>query len=270
MGKTIKLLGLGFVALLMLYPTWLMISMSFSPSIGFLSLPPKLFPFDFTLRNYQAIFRLPQISRWILNSVLVTSTVLTGGVLASGSAAYVFRVGTAKWLKPVFWALMMPIFVTRMILIVGQAQVAGKLQIIGLPAVLVFTMFWATGVFLFRNFFNTIPEAFLDSARMDGAGDWMIFFRVVLPLSKPMVGVSVVFLGMGALGDFLWQAINLTRAKSQTLLVGLINSSVDVRVVENVGYDLAVGTCLFIPLILIFAGSSRYFQKGLTMGGLRE
>jgi ABC-type glycerol-3-phosphate transport system permease component len=165
---------------------------------------------------------------------------------------------------------MAPIFVTRFVLLISQFVIVGKLGLRGLAAVVLMSVYWPTGIFLFRNYFGSIPVSLIESARLDGASEWGIFAHVVLPLSKPIMGAAVVFLGMGALGDYIWQMLNLQRKELQTFLVGLMNSTIDVTVVTNIGYDLAVGTALFLPYLILFAVSSRYFLKGLTLGGVRE
>jgi multiple sugar transport system permease protein len=139
-----------------------------------------------------------------------------------------------------------------------------------MAAVIVMSVFWSTGIFLFRNYFKSIPSSIIESARIDGASEWTILTRIVLPLSKPIIGAAIVFLGMGALGDYLWQMLNLQTPESQTFLVGLMSTTINVYVVKNIGYDLTVGTLLFLPYLLLFAISSRYFIGGLTGGAIKE
>jgi len=269
MGKVIKLAALALLCAVLVFPVWLMVINSFTESQILLRMPPRLFPPRPTLINYQQIFRMTLLWRWFANSLLVVTVIVAGGIFINGAAGYVFRVSSAPWLKVLFWALMAPIFVTRITIIIAQFVIVGKLKLNGLPSVVLIPLYWPAGIFLFRNFFQSIPESFLESARLDGARESMIFLKIVLPLSKPIIGAAIVFLGMSALGDYIWQMLNLQRAELQTFLVGLVNSTINVNVVDNLGYDLAVGTFLFIPYILIFASSSRYFMKGLTMGGIR-
>lgn len=266
MGRILKLGALTLACLVLLFPLWLMVINSFTPSQAFLKMPPNLFPSPFTLANYARIFRLPLIARWLGNSAIVIASTVVAGVVVNGAAGYVFRISSSKWVQALFWAFMVPVFMARITILIAQFVIVGKLKLHGLPAVVLMPIFWPAGIYLFRNFFATVPDEIIESARLDGAGDGMVFLRIVLPLSKPIVGAAIVFLGMSALGDYIWQMLNLQRAELQTLLVGLINSTIDVRVVENIGYDLAVGTVLFIPYLILFSLSSRYFIKGLAVG----
>jgi arabinogalactan oligomer/maltooligosaccharide transport system permease protein len=105
---------------------------------------------------------------------------------------------------------------------------------------------------------------------MDGASEWRILLNIVLPASKPVIGASVVFLGMGALGDFIWQMLMLQVPATKTYVVGLVQSTLNVYAIKNVGYDLAIGTMLFIPYLIVFSLSSRYFITGLTGSATKE
>lgn len=268
--RPLAYLTLALVCAALLFPLALMVSNSFSPWQAFLTMPPRLFPREPTLVNYQAIARLPLMGRWLANTGFVVAAIVVAGILVNGTAGYVFGFGRLRWLRWMFWLLMAPIFVTRMAILISQFVVVGKLGLRGLAAVVLMSILWPSGIYLFRNYFSSVPDSLLESARLDGASEWAIFSRVVLPLCKPILGAAVVFLGMGALGDYIWQMLNLQRAELQTFLVGLMNTTLDVRVVNNIGYDLAVGTLLFLPYLLLFAVSSRYFIKGLTAGAVKE
>ena len=267
--KVLKWVLLVTIFAALLFPSWLMIANSFSPARGFLRNPPRLTPYEWTLANYRRALSLKHLPRWILNTGALAAVIITGGVLINGAAGYAFGFCRARWLQVVFWAFMMPIFVTRYVLIIAQIRVVGAVGLSGLTAVASMSLFWATGIFLFRNYFRSIPHEIVESARMDGAGEWRVLLQIVLPMSKPMIGAAVVFLGMRALGDYIWQMLNLQAVTTRTYLVGLMFTTIDVTAVKNIGYDLAVGTLLFLPYLALFAVSSRYFIKGLQAGALK-
>jgi len=269
MGKTIKLWILILTSVVLGFPIWIMVINGFTPNKGMLDLPPRLLPYRFTVENYQRIGRLPLLGRLTMNSLVVMLVLIVGAILIASAASYVFRVGRSKKLKYIFWALMAPIFVTRITVFISQFVIVNKLGLHGLPAVIIMPMYWPVGIFLFRNYYATIPDSFLESAWMDGASEFRSFASIMLPLSRPMIGMGVVMLGLSAWGDYIWQNVNLQVAKTQTLLVALVNSTLDIRELEYIGYDLAVGTILFLPYIILFAIGGRYFVRGLTAGGLR-
>jgi multiple sugar transport system permease protein len=270
MGQALKYVGIILICAILLFPIWLMVTNSFTSAMAFLKMPPRMIPEAFTLKNYKIALSSPYLVRWLVNSCTILVSVIVLGVIVNGSAGYVFAYSKEKWAKILFWIMLTPIFVTGMILIIARFIVVGKLGLKGYAAVIGMSVFWPTGIYLFKNYFQTIPGELIESARIDGASEWTILRRVVLPLSKPIIGAAVVFLGMGVLGDYIWQMLNLQEVSNRTFLVGLMQSTLDVYVVKNIGYNLAVGTLLFIPYIMIFAFSSKYFIEGLTTGGTKE
>jgi len=262
--------ALFLICAMLLFPIWLMVTNGFTEAKQFLKYPPRLLPEKWTIRNYQMVFELKYLGRWILNTAMVVSVLVVAGVLVNGSAGYAFAFGKGKWLTIIFWMMMTPIFVTRIILLIAQFVVVNKLKMQGLPAVFLMSILWPSGIYLFKNFFREIPMSILESARMDGAGDWTVLRKIVIPMLKPIIGAAIVFLGMGALGDFLWQMLNLQRVELQTFIVGLTAVATNVYGMHNVGFELAIGTVLFIPFVLLFSLSSKYFIKGISLGGVKE
>jgi ABC-type glycerol-3-phosphate transport system permease component len=168
---TMKHVLLVLICAALCFPVWLMVTNSFSDSQSMLRPPPRIVPLRTTLDNYRQVVRLSMWARWTANSVVVVATIVIIGVLVNGAAGYVFAFGKARWLRPVFWAMMAPIFVTRFVLIISQFVVVGKLGLRGLPAVILMAVFWPTGIFLFKNFFASVPMSLLEIARMEGANE---------------------------------------------------------------------------------------------------
>lgn len=252
-----------------LVPTLMMIGNSLSPDKSFARDPPSLFPRKFSLINYEKLLALKYLPRWVVTTLLIVAVHVVGGVLINGAAGYVFAFNKARWARWLFWAFMTPIFVSSYILLVPQFVIFGKLGMIGLPAVILPGM-GSTMVFLFRNYFKSIPASLNESARMDGAGEWRIFWQIVLPLAGPIVGTAVVLIGMGSIGSFIWPMLNLRVPETQTYLVGLMASAINVYAVKDVGYDMAIGVAAFLPYLVVFLIANRYFIGGLTGGSIKE
>jgi multiple sugar transport system permease protein len=250
-------------------PTLMMIGNSLSADKSFSRIPPTILPRRFSLQNYKELLSLKLLPRWIANTGLVMVTQVIGTILINGMAAYVFVFYKGRWATWLFWLFMVPIFVSSYVLLVPQFVIFGKLGMIGLPAVALPGV-WSTGIFLFRNYFRSIPVSLTESARMDGAGEFMIFRKVILPLSGPLVGSAVVLLSMGVIGSYIWPMLNLRVPETQTYIVGLMASALNVYAVKNVGKDLAIGVMAMAPYLLIYSISSRSFIGGLTWGAMKE
>jgi ABC-type glycerol-3-phosphate transport system permease component len=269
-GKIVKTMVLTAVLVALFFPIYLMIENSFTPALAFLKVPPDLLPYDFTLANYKKLFAIPLLGRWAINSLVIVVAIVSIGLVTSCAAGYVFAYAKGKVFRYLFWAMLSPMFVTSFVLIISRFLVIRFLHINGTMAVILMPLFWPTGIYLSRNYFQAIPASLLESARIDGANEVTILMRVVLPVSQPLVGACVAFLGMGAMGDYIWAHLNLRSPAMKTYLVGLIQSTMEIYAVKNIGYNLAVGVMLFIPYLIVFSLSSRYFITGLTMGALKE
>jgi ABC-type glycerol-3-phosphate transport system permease component len=265
-----KYLILFVICAALLFPVWLMVVNAFTPAKMFLRVPPRLVPYDFTLANFKQALSITYLPRWIANTGVLLGIIITAGVLVNGAAGYVFAFAKFPGKQIIFWSMLTPIFVTRFSILISQFIIVGWLHLDNLWAVVAMSIFWPSGIFLFRNYFNSIPMSIVESARIDGASEWTILRRIVLPICKPIVGMSVVFLGMGVLGDYIWQMLNLQTDDVKTYLVGLMNTTMDFYTAKSIGYNLAVGTLLFIPYLLLFAFSSKYFIEGLTGGATKE
>ena len=118
-----------------------------------------------------------------------------------------------------------------------------------------------------------MPTDFVDSARIDGAGEFAILTRIIMPLCAPILAALAIFVCVGVLGDFLWQLLVLQDDSKRTLLVGIVNSTYawsPPRAVNPIGRILAGGVILAVPVLAIFVGFQRYFISGLQIGGVKE
>jgi ABC-type glycerol-3-phosphate transport system permease component len=268
-GDILRAIFLIALMALWVVPTAMMIGNSLSADKSFSRVPPTIFPRRFSTQNYRELLALKLLPRWIANTALVVVSQVVGTILINGAAAYVFTFHPRSWTKILFWLFMTPIFVSQYVLLVPQFVVFGKLGMIGLPAVILPGV-WSTGIFLFRNYFRSIPVSFTESARIDGAGEWLIFWRIILPLSGPMVASAAVLIAMGTIGAYVWPMLNLRVPEQQTYLVGLMASAINVYAIKNIGKDMAIGVMAMVPYFVIFSLASRNFIGGLTGGALKE
>ena len=124
-----------------------------------------------------------------------------------------------------------------------------------------------TGIFLSRQYMLTIPNSLIEAARIDGAGEWFIFQRIILPLAKPIIATLAIFSFMWRWNDFLWPFIVIANQKKYTLQLALANF------VGQYDVDwsklLSMTVISIIPLIIVFLIFQKYFIKGMTSGGVK-
>ena len=277
-------IGVAVAVIIMVLPFVLMVSGSLQSIVGIGSLVGsvmRVIPRSVTFQNYIDLAATEMFPMMILNSAIAVLGYSLPSILVCGLLAYALAYFDFKAKKAVFLAAMATVFVPASILLIPRYMAMKVLGLTGMPAVLVVGVFWAPGIFMMRGYFESIPASLRESAKIDGAGDWAIFRRVVLPLSRPLVGAACVFQGISALGDYLWQMLNLTRPWQMTMLVGLYRSVYDRMsrqgrnmqsniLFNDFGYGLAIAVVVMLPSFIIFAVASKYFIGELTTGGVKE
>jgi len=194
-------------------------------------------------------------------------------LLICGLAGYAFSMFKFNGKKSIYLAFLISLMLPGQALVIAKFVVIKELGLLNsYMAVILPSIFSAVNIFLFKNYCDTIPVEIIESGRMDGASELQIFFKLILPLCKPIVGAIVIFNSIGLLSDYLWQMLMLRDAEIQTFLVRVIfvimnNTSAETN---RIGISLAGGTLLFIPLLLCFCIFSRYFTKGLVLGAMKE
>jgi len=124
-----------------------------------------------------------------------------------------------------------------------------------------------TGVFLARQYLQTIPNSYIEAARMDGAGEFRIFLRIIVPLAQPIIATIAIFSFMWRWNDFLWPFIVISAKSKMTLQLALANFVGQFQI--NWGNLLAMTVVTMIPMIVVFLALQRYFVQGLTAGGVK-
>jgi len=170
--------------------------------------------------------------------------------------------------------LLAGLMIPRIALIIPTFVVANKIGIAGtLASVILPCLFVPSGMYLSRTFFESIPRSLVESARIDGASEVKILTRIVAPISKPLVTSLALFSAIAALNDWIWQALNLQRPETITLMVGWIRSTMQRSIGGNdinpMGHSMAVGVLLLFPLLVIFIVANKYFVGSLD-GAVKE
>jgi multiple sugar transport system permease protein len=119
-----------------------------------------------------------------------------------------------------------------------------------------------------KQFMQGIPDDLLDAGKIDGASEWQVVWRIVVPLSKPAIGALAIFAFMGAWNDYIWQLIIINKEVMMTLPVG-ISKLVAGWSTLDIGLGMAGATLAFIPMLIIFIAFQDYFVKGITVGAMK-
>jgi len=230
--------------------------------------PPQLLPSSPKWSNYTSLWRSFPMDRWMFNSAYIVVLTVLGKLILSSTAAYAFarlRFPGRDWIFYMFLtALMIPWEVT---LIPGFVLMRQLHWIDTHLALIIPSIGDVFGIFLLRQFFKSIPGELEDAARIDGAGYFMVFRRIILPLSTPALAVVAVLGFMGVWNSFLWPLIMIDTPSKFTLPVGLqlLNSqhSTDWTVL------MAGDVIALVPVVIVYLAAQKYFVEGITLTGLK-
>jgi alpha-1,4-digalacturonate transport system permease protein len=259
---------LGILALITLLPVLWVILSSFKPQSELFRVPLTFIPQDWTLENYVSSFAAGNFPVYFSNTVFVAvvSTFITALInLMAGYALakYVFK-GRDLIFTVMIATLMIPLQVI-MIPIFLQLKNLGMLNT--LWGIIIPPAATPTGIFLARQYLVNLPDSLIEAARIDGAREFTIFFRLIVPMSKPIVATIAIFSFMWRWNDYLWPLIVITDNKKQTIQQALANFVGQLQI--NWSDLLAMTTIAIIPVIIVFLAFQRFFFSGIAAGSIK-
>lgn len=218
--------------------------------------------------NFSYLFTKTEIMRWFMNSVIVAVTATAGVVLFDTMAGYVLAKKQFPGRDFIFWCFISTMMIPGQVTLVPMFIMANNLGLKGsLLSVILPPLSMVFGVFLMRQFMQTIPGELMEAAKIDGATEWGTYWKVVLPLAKPAVATLAILTFMSVWNSFLWPLIVLNEDTLYTLPVGL--KMLQDRNLVNYGLLMSGAAISSIPMIIVFLSFQKYFVKGLTLGGLK-
>lgn len=218
--------------------------------------------------NFYDVFSRVPFARFYLNTVFLASYVTLGSVFTSALAAYSFArlefPGRDKIFMAYLATMMIPGAVTSIPVFVLMCKIG---WVDSYKAIIIPSMFSAYGTFMLRQFFMTLPRDLEDAAKIDGCSLFGIFWRIIVPLSKPAVATLTIFTFMGEWNDFMWPLIILNDPNKMPLQVGLqffrSAETPDMNVL------MCASMLMIVPVIIVFLLGQRYFVEGIQLGAVK-
>ena len=262
-------LPLGAVSLVMVVPLYLMLLMSLKTVDQVFAYPPDLWFTSLTFANFrEALFELMPFSLYLRNTAVISCLVIMGDLLSCSLVAYGFaryRFPGRDFLFMVLLSTMMVPFIVRLVPLFVLFKNLGWINTF-LP--LVVPPFFGTPlyIFLMRQFFLTIPGELLDAARIDGCSEIGIWWRIMLPLARPVMAAVAILSFQTTWNDFLGPLVFLQKNDVRTVILGL-NGLMGMFVEWNL--VMAAVVAVVLPMILVFFIFQRFFIKGIAVTGLK-
>lgn len=251
------------------FPFYWMFIGATNPSGAIFSVPPNLLPGDHLAENFQNLNEGVGILRVMMNSLIIALTFTFFSVMISASAGYAFAKYKFKGRDPIFFMLLLAIMIPYHVTLIPLFQLMADLGWLNTyRAVILPHLAYPFAIFLMRQNMRSVPDALIEAARVDGAGEFKIFFRVILPTMRPALAAVAIFLFMFQWNNFLWPLVALGDSSMYTLPVAL-SSLVGM---SRIDYgQIMLGTTLStLPIMIFFLMLQKQFISGILGGSVKE
>lgn len=234
--------------------------------------PPQWIPHPWEFSNFTGALTAVSFGQYFINTMIIEVLVLVGTVVSCAVSAFSFARLRWRGRNVVFGILLSSLMLPYAVTLIPTFMAWQKLGAVNTFVPLIVPAFFAAGgvfnIFLMRQFFLTIPYELDEAAYIDGATPWQVFWRVTVPLSRPVLVVVILFTFVGVWNDFLNPVIYLNDSSKYTLALGLASF----QSVYNAqwGYLMAASTVVIAPIIVLFFIGQRYFIEGVTLTGIKN
>ncbi|SEN71443.1 carbohydrate ABC transporter membrane protein 2, CUT1 family [Loktanella fryxellensis] len=265
-GRIVTWTVLSIGGVLMITPILFMFSTSLKTAGQIYDL--RLIPQNPTLANYVAVLTEGQFPRWFLNSAFVAICVTVSNVFFDSLVGYTLAKFRFRGRQFVFIAILSTLMIPTEMLVIPWYLMAADLGWLDSYWGIMFPgMMTAFGTFLMKQFFETVPDDFIEAARMDGLNEFTIWWKIAMPLVTPALSALAIFTFLGNWTAFFWPLISTTSKELYTLPVGLTSFAVEQAIQwEMIMTGAAIAT---IPTLLVFLALQRYIVRGVMLAGLK-
>lgn len=263
--------GMGLICFIALFPVFMLIISSFRPSYELMRTGISLV-FDWSIlnfQNYDYIFtQAANYWSWYINSLIISAITIVLSLFFSAMVGYALAVYDFRGKNLFFMFVVFILMVPFEILMLPLFQMMINFQLVDSYVGVILPMAVAPiAVFFFRQYAMGLPKELMDAARIDGATEYGIYFKVMLPLMGPSLGAMAILQGLGSWNNFLWPLIVLRSNDMFTLPIGLATLLTPYG--NNYDVLIAGSVMTIIPIIILFIFFQRYFISGLTVGGIK-
>ena len=263
---TLRALLLLFMCFIVLAPLVVMLSSAFKPDSQLYDFPMRIIPKTPTTDNFSQLANRFPLYTW--NSAKLTAIIVIVQLITATTGAFAFSKLHWKGRDIIFMLYVISIMIPVQSIIIPQFLIIRNLGLYNTHLALILTgAFTAFGTFLIKQYFMTIPDSYVEAAHIDGANDFIIFFRLMLPLAKPVFATQIIFAFRYFWNDFFAPLIYITSQHLKTLPLGMSDFATEFYVYK--GPQMAASFISVIPVMIIFFASQKYFVEGVAATGLK-
>jgi len=255
--------AIGFV-----FPFIWMVLSAFMTNEEIVASPMTIFPKSFYLGNFQAVFaELPIIRSWI-NSLITSGLVVFFVLFTSSLGGYMFAKLKFKGRDSIFTLVLSSMLFPPHVVLVPLYLLASRVKLLDTyPGIIMPFLISGFGVFLMRQFIYGISDSLIDAARLEGAGDFRIYLRIILPLVRPILSALGILIFVWTYDELIWplSVINSNEMKTIPVALGHFTRAHG----QYPGSSMAAATLVVIPVIIVYLVFQRNFIKGISMSGVK-
>lgn len=267
--KVVPRLLLVLASILFILPFyWMLISAVKAPA-ELLSIPPTMFPREFHFENYYAATQYIPFFRYMLNTLVIAAFAVIGAMFSNSLVSYGLSRIQWRGRELVFYIVVATMFIPFPVTMIALFDIFAKFRLINtyVPLTLPYFVGSATQIFMMRQYLLGIPREISDAGLIDGANEFQIFIRLILPIMRPVIAVVAIFTAVASWNDFLMPLIYLHKEDIYPISIGLQLF----RSEHGLEYQLlmAASSMVALPVVLIFLCFQRFFVEGITIGAIK-
>lgn len=260
-------LTLGLVAMIMPF-VWMILG-SFKTDAEIRQYPTDFLPKDPTLENFVTLFARLDFATFFFNSIVVAVFVTVGNIVFCSMVGYALAKLQFHGKKLLFALVLSTLMVPGVVTFVPLFVLTANLGLVNsYPGLILPFLITPLGVFLMRQFMLGLPDELIEAARIDGASEWRIFLRVIMPLCGPAIATLTILTFLASWNNFLWPLVVATTEDMYTLPVALALYSVGQNAARY-GLMMAGAVVVVVPVLIVFVVLQRYFVQGISLTGIK-
>jgi multiple sugar transport system permease protein len=267
-GALLLYAAVTVAGVLSLFPLYWLFVTSLSPQQFIVKVPPDLLPIQLTLQNYQRLFGTTPVVRWLLNTLLIAGTITVFHLLFDSMAGYAFAKRVFPGRVVLFWLVLSTLTVPAQVTLIPVFFILKNLGLLdSYPGVILPGFADVFGVFLMKQYIQTLPTELESAGRVDGASEWQIYRHIIMPLCAPALAVLAIFTFQRYWNGFILPLVVLRDSFKYPIQVGLATLQGEFN--TDYGMLMTGAAVASIPMIVVFFAFQRYFVEGIRIGGVK-
>ena len=282
--KVLSIVILVILAILFLFPLYWIVTGAFKPATDIYATKPVWAPSEWVSTNFENLFNrrsaplfeifglqgptVPAAFRWLINTVFMAVAAMILTCITAAMAGYALAKKRFRGRAILFGLIVCAMALPKHVILIPLLREMSDLHLYDtLWAVIFPTVGWPFGVFLMKQFSESIPGEILEAARVDGSSELRTFTTIVVPMIKPGIGALAIFTFINSWNDYFMQLIMLSSGSNFTISLGIATLQAETSV--DMGMLMAGAALAAIPIIIVFLVFQKYFTQGITMGAVK-